>query len=673
MPANHWLKTVLTRGGVTRADELTIDANTPAPQAWAAAVRVCGLDDAALAGMVARHFHLRVADLGGAVPTVTKLVPEPVVRKHIILPLRETDREMVVGTCNPMDLDAEQAVAFASGRQAVFEVAPPSALLAAIDTRYAPDAPVAPILRSVDDRPAESVSVVDQIAGAVAGAHEGESTAVVKLTNLILRAAIEQRATEVEIGSEPGGGRVSFRVDTVWRPFMQLPLPAMNRVVARTGLLGNLGIANRSWSRDGGARLRVEGHLYDLRVQLLPAGPAQKSHIRIFDQQFEPSLGNLSLSTPDLIRLRALLDHGEGLILVAGPPGQGKSTLVAAALRGLTPQRRVASVEDPLERDVAGIAQQQPDVRKGITIGTLLRAYADRSVDALGVTSVLDAEVAAQCLALAGGGTLVLLSVPADDGPAGVAQLLGLGAERDALSRFLRGVVTVRLLRRVCPHCAAPGTPAAALRGCEACARTGYLGVLPIVEIIEVDTQVADAIRRGGGPAELRRAAARARDYRSLQSGAQERVEAGETTQEEVTRVFGPGDVAARPRDPLVLLADDDAVLRTLGRTMLEQNGFRVEESEDGIATMERLATGEMPALLILDLAMPRLDGHAVLAQLRGQLQTAGLPVVVLTASENPDDELRAMELGADDYVRKPIDPPRFLARIRAALRRAST
>jgi type II secretory ATPase GspE/PulE/Tfp pilus assembly ATPase PilB-like protein/ActR/RegA family two-component response regulator len=672
MAQSHWLKTVLARGGVARADEFAIDAGTPAPQAWAAAIRLCGVDESALAGMVARHFHLRVADLGGAVPVVTKLVPEPVVRKHIILPLRETDREMVVGTCNPMDLDAEQAVAFASGRQAVFEVAPPSALLAAIDQRYAPDAPVTPILRNVDDRPAESVNVVDQIAGAVAGAHEGESTAVVKLTNLILRAAIEQRATEVEIGPEPGGGRVSFRVDTVWRPFMQLPLPAMNRVVARTGLLGNLGIANRSWSSDGGARLRVEGHLYDLRVRIQPAGPTQRSHIRIFDQQFAPPLGNLGLSTPDLIRLRALLDHGEGMIVVAGPAGQGKSTLVAAALRGLTPQRRVASVEDPLERDVAGVAQQQPDARSGVTIDSLLRGHADRSVDALGVTSVLDAAVARQCLALAAD-TLVLLSVRAADGLEAVCQLLALGADRDALSTTLRGVVTVRLLRRACPHCAPPGSPKAVMRGCDRCARTGFLGVLPVLDIVEIDGHVAEAIRRGAAIADLRRVASRATGYRSLQGGANERVESGETTSDEVTRVFGPAGAVDAPLEPLVLIADDDAVLRTLARTMLEQSGFRVDEANDGVVTVERLVTGDMPSLLILDLDMPGLDGHAVLAQLRSRLPTAGLPVVVLTASENPDDELRAMELGADDYVRKPIDPPRFLARIRAALRRAST
>jgi CheY-like chemotaxis protein len=211
------------------------------------------------------------------------------------------------------------------------------------------------------------------------------------------------------------------------------------------------------------------------------------------------------------------------------------------------------------------------------------------------------------------------------------------------------------------------------MRGCDRCARTGFLGVLPVLDIVEIDGHVAEAIRRGAAVADLRRVASRATGYRSLQGGANERVESGETTSDEVTRVFGPAGAVDAPLEPLVLIADDDAVLRTLARTMLEQSGFRVDEANDGVATVERLVTGDMPSLLILDLDMPGLDGHAVLAQLRSRLPTAGLPVVVLTASENPDDELRAMELGADDYVRKPIDPPRFLARIRAALRRAST
>jgi DNA-binding response OmpR family regulator len=153
-------------------------------------------------------------------------------------------------------------------------------------------------------------------------------------------------------------------------------------------------------------------------------------------------------------------------------------------------------------------------------------------------------------------------------------------------------------------------------------------------------------------------------------------VREGVTTLEELDRVLGERaeveeEAAPGGGEPMILIVDDDSVNRTLGRTLLHKSGYRVSEAVDGVVALEKLAGPEEYALMVLDLDMPRLSGLEVLKQVRSNVRTAGLPVVVLTGTREEDAEIELMEAGADDYIRKPIDPPRFVARVKAALRRA--
>jgi CheY-like chemotaxis protein len=162
---------------------------------------------------------------------------------------------------------------------------------------------------------------------------------------------------------------------------------------------------------------------------------------------------------------------------------------------------------------------------------------------------------------------------------------------------------------------------------------------------------------------------------RPLRDVAAERVNQGDTTLQEIDRVLGEvdGDEAPAAATPHVLLVDDDTVSRTLARSLLEKNGFRVSEAGDGAAALELLETGDGFALMVLDVDMPRMGVREVLARVRASVRTAGLPVLVLTGSTSEEGEAQLMEEGADDYIRKPLEPARFLARVKAALRRAGT
>jgi CheY-like chemotaxis protein len=270
-----------------------------------------------------------------------------------------------------------------------------------------------------------------------------------------------------------------------------------------------------------------------------------------------------------------------------------------------------------------------------------------------------------------------------------VSRLSDLGLDRTTISSVLRGVVAQRLVRRLCADCVQPIAgplteneqrlsaqfgviPTLRAVGCAKCNQSGYRGRLPIVEVAIVSSTIVEQIAVGTTAAQLQRSAI-AQGMRPLREVALEHVTRGETTLAEVERVLGEvaDDAPAQPAAPTVLFVDDDLMLRHLAATILESGGYRVRQARDGAEALAILDSGEDISLVITDLQMPVMDGAELIHRLRGSLRTAMLPVIVLTGTDEHDTEVRLMEAGADDYIRKPIDPPRFTARVKAALRRA--
>ncbi len=195
------------------------------------------------------------------------------------------------------------------------------------------------------------------------------------------------------------------------------------------------------------------------------------------------------------------------------------------------------------------------------------------------------------------------------------------------------------------------------------------------MEVVIETASVAEQNAQGASSRELTKAAV-AGGMRPMREAALDRVRDGTTTLSEIDRVLGESvDEVAEVRSdkPHILLVDDDAVNRALARRLLESNDFRVSEVSDGAAAMDRLAERKQYDAMVLDLDMPKLGGREVLRRVRSSVTTAGLPIVILTGSDFQDSEAQLMEEGADDYIRKPIDPPRFVARVKATLRRAGT
>jgi type II secretory ATPase GspE/PulE/Tfp pilus assembly ATPase PilB-like protein len=691
--AVHWLVRIAERAGHESEDRPTISAGSAASEAWTDVARAYGLSDDDLAGLVAEYFRLNVADLSKADPNAALLIPETMARKHRVFPVAEDDRYFVVATCDPTNVEAERALGFSTGRTPLFEVASPGAIQDALDERFSPERAVETLLGGLsDDVGEDAVRLVEEMGPESISEDDVTATPVVKLTNLIIRDAITAGASDIHI--EPGRrlGAVRYRVDGVLRKHMDLPMAALNRIISRIKVLAKLDIADRLRPQDGKARVQVKSRGYDLRVSTIPAGGAEKCVVRVLDSSSTLSLDDLDIPKIELQRLRDLLTHRDGIVVVTGPTGSGKTTTLYGALRELADGKvNIMTVEDPIEYELPGITQTQVQTKQGMTFASALRAMLRQDPDVILVGEIRDKETAVTAAQAAMTGHLVLTTVHANDAVSAVARLADMGLQYSTIAQVMRGAIAQRLMRRVCPSCAESvrgqltpdeqrlterhGTePVVRAVGCTDCGFTGYRGRLPVNEVLVGGPRLQQAIEQRKGWATLMRVATQG-GMRTLHDVGLEWVTQAKTTLVEVERVLGQGlddlggEVPTGP--PRILLVDDDEEARLLMRTLLERDGYEVEEAEDGHKALDILKSDQDYQLIVLDLAMPGLDGRQVLDQIRGSVDTAALPVLIRTATGSDELEAELLEAGADDYVEKSVDATRFMARVHAVLRRS--
>ena len=689
----HWLLRVVRRERLAGTEELDIAPSVPAPEAWRVVTRQLGLADDQLAEYVADYFRLETANLHLAEPHASTLVPEPLIRRHLILPLEETDRHLMVATSDPTDVEAERLLGFRSGRTPVFRIAPPTEIQDAIDQRYSPNQAVEGILGSLDGDRVDSVRILEDASPELISEEDAAATPVVKLTNLILRDGIVAGASDIHI--EPGRniGAVRYRVDGVLRKHMDLPMAPLNRVISRIKILSKLDIADRLRPQDGKARVQVQNQVYDLRVSTIPAGGAEKCVLRILDSNKLFTLEDLALPAIELGRLRSLMKLRDGIVVVTGPTGSGKTTTLYGVLRELAQGTvNIMTVEDPIEYELAAITQTQVEVKQGVTFASALRAILRQDPDIILVGEIRDRETAEVAAQAALTGHLVLATVHANDAVGAVTRLADLGLDYATIGSSVRGCVAQRLVRRVCGECALPLTPenldeedrilaarygvSGQVRavGCSACGNSGYRGRLPVLEVMTVGHRLQEAIELRKGQATLTHLALQS-GMRPMHKVALGWVADGETTLEEVERVLGQlqhEEQAEEEAPPRILLVDDEEADRTMMRALLESIGAEVTEAEDGQQALDLLKAGPGHSLVVLDLTMPRLRGREVLDRIRGANDTRHIPVLIRTGEGDETLEAELLEAGADDYVSKTADAGRFLARVKAVLRRAA-
>ena len=468
---------------------------------------------------------IAAADFSRVDPRAIALLGERWARKHRVLPLSFDGGALVVATNDPMDLDAERAVSFATGYKVRWAAATPNDLAHHLE-RWYPDAAARRALAS----PPTEVQHLAFGAESAADRSSDSGQSVIRLVDQLLAEGIAAGVSDIHLEPEERGLAVRHRIDGVLRQVRTLPRAIAPSLVSRIKILSGLDIADRLRPQDGRARVAVSGAVVDLRVSTLPASHGEKVVVRVLDGSAGlRTLDAVGFADRELRRIRSLLEQREGLILVTGPTGSGKTTTLYAALREVHARGvNIVTVEDPIEYRLPGIVQVQVHDRAGLTFSAALRSIMRQDPDVILVGEIRDRETAEIAIQASLTGHLVLSTLHTNDAASAVTRLIDIGVASYQIATALKGIIAQRLLRRRCVECSATG--------CPACGGAGYRGRMAVAEILvstpEIERRVA-----AGAPTECIVEAARLAGCTSLWDAGNELVRAGLTTLDELRRV----------------------------------------------------------------------------------------------------------------------------------------
>lgn len=382
---------------------------------------------------------------------------------------------------------------------------------------------------------------------------QNDDAPVVRLINALLLEAVREGASDVHIETEEQRLLVRFRVDGVLREVISPKRALAPLLVSRIKVMGKLDIAEKRLPQDGRVSLRVGGYELDVRISTIPSQFGERVVLRLLDRgQTLRGIDFLGLNDDDLAKLKRILTRPDGMVLVTGPTGSGKTTTLYAGLDMLNDrQRNIMTVEDPIEYTMDGVGQMQVNAKTELSFARGLRAILRQDPDVIMVGEIRDRETAQIAVESAMTGHLLISTLHTNTAIGAVSRLVEMGVERFLLAPMLRGLVAQRLVRKVCQNCAedhviteadsallsgkvTAGTVVKKGAGCDDCQGSGYRGRLPLYEIIEVDTDLERQIHEGLSEATLI-AAARARGPGILADGIAKMRE-GLTTPQEVAR-----------------------------------------------------------------------------------------------------------------------------------------
>jgi type IV pilus assembly protein PilB len=376
---------------------------------------------------------------------------------------------------------------------------------------------------------------------------------VVRLVNFILFRAIGDRASDVHIEPDDHVLRVRHRVDGELRELMRPPTGMHAAIVSRLKVMADLDISERRKPQDGRFRVRRDTRAVDVRLSTLPTVQGEKVVLRIMDRGvMRITLSNLGIGHQRLQAMHDLIHRPDGIILVAGPTGSGKTTTLYAALEEINePGKNICTVENPVEYNLRGVNQVQANQKGGLGFTDALRSLLRQDPDVLMVGEIRDAETATIAVQASLTGHLVLATLHTNDAVSAVTRLINMGIEPYLIGAALRGVMSQRLVRCLCPTCREPSQPTAAMvrrfgslpegqyfkaRGCDTCKGTGYSGRIGVYELLVVTDEFADMVCKDPSLGDLRKLALQ-QGLMTLLSDGLRKASEGITSLEELMRV----------------------------------------------------------------------------------------------------------------------------------------
>ncbi len=644
-------------------------------------------------------------------PEAIKKLNEEICRKHLLIPIKVDNKNIHIAGFNPSNLTAEQEIENITGKYVKTYFAFKDQIEERINAFYAPDKLINSLVGSGKKRstvriPGEEI--------------ETNPAPVVKLVNQIFSDAVEEKASDIHIEPKENVAHVRLRVDGVLHNLLEIPKSVYPSLVSRIKIISNLNIAETRKPQDGKAKIYIDDSDVDLRVSILPTNYGEKVVIRILDKRNAAvSFDKMGIRGKNMDLLNRCFEFKQGMVLVTGPTGSGKSTTLYAAINSIkSTANNILTVEDPIEYMMDGINQVQVNPKAGVTFASALRSFLRQDPDVILVGEIRDQETAEIAIQAAQTGHLVLSTLHTNDTFATITRLKDMGIDQFKITESMQAIVAQRLVRRLCPHCKAAvpedkidpklynlvnQTSGSGIiyeaKGCKKCNYTGYKGRIGIYEILILDDELKQMINSGRPLTELR-SRAKKNGFQNLFEDAISLISEGITDYQEVLRTVNPDSSVntenkiSTPQNqeasPLktkqkklnvdktapinedkeikILIAEDYDVSRKMLRIMIEKyTPWKVVEAVDGVEALTKIKERK-PNAVLLDIMMPNMDGYEVLQHLRADPETVNLPVLILTGMKTPESEVKSLELGSDDYLTKPIKREVLIARLKKVL-----
>lgn len=659
------------------------------------------------AKLIAKYFGFRYLPVVDPESIQLGVLPIPFAKKNSVIAIGEKGMTNTYVLSNPFNWELLEILKkYSKSGKINFVITEPENIYNLLEYGYnSPEKKINPL----EDKIKISSSISKNIDSSIE--EEIEKRPVVHITNTILYTAVSERASDIHIEPKEGYTIVRFRIDGDMREMLSFNNTTGVMVITRLKALAGLDITERRKPQDGGLEATIDNRKFKLRLATTSTPNGESIIMRLLEPDVkQKSLQELGMTDKQVDIMMDFANRTQGLIFIVGPTGSGKTTTIYSLLSQVDCRRRsLISVEDPVEYRISFANQQQVNEKMGVTFEALLKSSVRQDPDILFIGEIRDQYSAKVAIDFSSTGHVTITTLHTSNATTAIFRLERLGIARGQMADTILGIVAQRLLKKLCPHCkkivdisqeeidmlspyiddlpAQVAHPA----GCPRCNETGYFGREAITEIIHFDRDIRDMIRTNKSIAEIREFIKERGDY-LISDHAVEKMK---------KFLFSPQDVYERvlieetvksvviPEDNVVsetktfqykkevfqktesadalsiLVVDDDEDTRKLLTRFLEDSGYKITLANDGIDALIQLSQNNYD-LVISDIQMPNLDGFKFI-EIKNQKGIL-TPVIFLTSQTSQEDEVKGLELGASDFIKKPVKKDLLLLRIRKIL-----
>ena len=555
---------LLLRQGVVSLDQLSeaeeVAKTTPGNDIGDALVRLEYATPEEVGEALAKFHKIPFVDLRSASidENVIELVPESVARENMVLPFRDEDGALTILIADPFDLETIEKLRFILNRKIETALAPKQSIAGAINKYYGQieGESADSMLQEFTDTAIDFTETSDS--GMMEeGDVEDNSAPVIRLVQLMIAEAVQLRASDIHVEPFEDRVRIRYRIDGRCVEREAAPRRMLSAIVARIKILGKIDISEKRRPTDGRIKITVGDKQLDLRVSIIPTNHGQSVVMRLLDKDnIKVGVRQLGLSERDYKNFNSLIKRPNGIVLVTGPTGSGKTTTLYAALNALNrPDRKIITAEDPVEYYLPGINQVQVQHSIGLDFGRIIRSMLRQAPNIILVGEMRDHETASMGIQASLTGHLVFSTLHTNDAPSAISRMVDIGVPSYMVASSVIAVLAQRLVRTICPRCKVRYQPSDAVladsllppemiaqaefsrgKGCPHCGKSGYRGRIGIYELMMINNKLRELMFKGGTTKSIREAAIN-NGMSTLYADGMLKVIRGMTTFEEVYRV----------------------------------------------------------------------------------------------------------------------------------------